>query len=59
MYYEVNWFGKIWINMFLIGVLDCEGNVCKVVNCFCVVVKDWGEELQECFIIFNYFVLLN
>lgn len=38
-----------------IGVLDREGNARKVVNCSCVVVKDWGEESQERSIILNYF----
>ncbi|KAL6867936.1 50S ribosomal protein L30e-like protein [Trichoderma novae-zelandiae] len=36
-------------------VLDREGNARKVVNCSCVVVKDWGEESQERSIILNYF----
>jgi small subunit ribosomal protein S12e len=39
----------------LIGVLDREGNARKVVNCSCVVVKDWGEESQERSILLNYF----
>lgn len=39
----------------LLGVLDREGNARKVVNCSCVVVKDWGEESQERSIILNYF----
>lgn len=38
-----------------IGVLDREGNARKVVNCSCVVVKDWGEESQERSILLNYF----
>lgn len=38
-----------------LGVLDREGNARKVVNCSCVVVKDWGEESQERSIILNYF----
>ena len=29
------------------GVLDREGNARKVVNCSCVVVKDWGSDSQE------------
>lgn len=41
-------------NTFL-GVLDREGNARKVVNCSCVVVKDWGEESQERSILSNYF----
>ncbi|KAK8143014.1 40S ribosomal protein S12 [Beauveria asiatica] len=36
-------------------VLDREGNARKVVNCSCVVVKDWGEESQERSVIMNYF----
>ena len=39
----------------LIGVLDREGNARKVVNCSCVVVRDWGEESQERSILLNYF----
>ncbi|KAF8418207.1 putative 40S ribosomal protein S12 [Tirmania nivea] len=35
--------------------LDREGNARKVVNCSCVVVKDWGEESQERSILLNYF----
>ena len=38
-----------------VGVLDREGNARKVVNCSCVVVKDWGEESTERSIILNYF----
>ncbi len=38
-----------------VGVLDREGNARKVVNCSCVVVKDWGEESQERSILLNYF----
>lgn len=41
--------------IFILGVLDREGNARKVVNCSCVVVKDWGEESQERSIILNYF----
>lgn len=37
------------------GVLDREGNPRKVVNCSCVVVRDWGEESQERSILLNYF----
>ena len=40
---------------FVLGVLDREGNARKVVNCSCVVVKDWGEESQERSILLNYF----
>ncbi|KAI4139337.1 MAG: hypothetical protein L6R39_006342 [Caloplaca ligustica] len=36
-------------------VLDREGNARKVVNCSCVVVRDWGEESQERSILLNYF----
>lgn len=38
-----------------VGVLDREGNARKVVNCSCVVVRDWGEESQERSILLNYF----
>ena len=38
-----------------LGVLDREGNARKVVNCSCVVVRDWGEESQERSILLNYF----
>lgn len=38
-----------------IGQLDREGNARKVVNCSCVVVRDWGEESQERSILLNYF----
>jgi small subunit ribosomal protein S12e len=38
-----------------IGQIDREGNARKVVNCSCVVVKDWGEESQERSILLNYF----
>jgi small subunit ribosomal protein S12e len=41
--------------MIFTGVLDREGNARKVVNCSCVVVKDWGEESQERSILLNYF----
>lgn len=37
------------------GVLDREGNARKVVNCSCVVVRDWGEESQERSILLDYF----
>lgn len=40
---------------YALGVLDREGNARKVVNCSCVVVKDWGEESQERSILLNYF----
>lgn len=59
MHYEANWPGKTWTNMFSTGVLDREGNARKVVNCSCVVVKDWGEESQERSIILNYFASSN
>lgn len=39
----------------LTGQIDREGNPRKVVNCSCVVVKDWGEESQERSILLNYF----
>lgn len=42
-------------NTLIAGVLDREGNARKVVNCSCVVVKDWGEESQERSILLNYF----
>ncbi|PSN68011.1 hypothetical protein BS50DRAFT_491676 [Corynespora cassiicola Philippines] len=35
--------------------IDREGNPRKVVNCSCVVVKDWGEDSQERSILLNYF----
>lgn len=41
--------------MWKIGQLDREGNARKVVNCSCVVVKDWGEESQERSVLLNYF----
>ena len=37
------------------GVLDREGNARKVVNCSCVVIRDWGEESQERAFLMNYF----
>ena len=37
------------------GVLDREGNPRKVVNCSCVVLRDWGEESQERSVLLNYF----
>ena len=46
--------GLIWFFL-CIGVLDREGNARKVVNCSCVVVRDWGEESQERSILLNYF----
>ncbi|KAG0125831.1 putative 40S ribosomal protein S12 [Tuber indicum] len=36
-------------------VLDREGNARKVVNCSCVVVRDWGEESQERNVLLQYF----
>jgi len=36
------------------GQLDREGNARKVVNCSCVVVRDWGEESQERSVLLNY-----
>jgi small subunit ribosomal protein S12e len=47
--------GNWYANKSLTGVLDREGNARKVVNCSCVVVKDWGEESQERSILLNYF----
>ena len=38
-----------------IGQIDRDGNARKVVNCSCVVVRDWGEESQERSILLNYF----
>ncbi|GAB7345020.1 hypothetical protein MBLNU457_3440t1 [Dothideomycetes sp. NU457] len=35
--------------------IDREGNARKVVNCSCVVVKDWGEDSQERSVLLNYF----
>jgi len=35
--------------------LDREGNARKVLNCSCVVVKDWGEESQERAVLLDYF----
>ena len=49
---------ECWLEEMLMihtGVLDREGNARKVVNCSCVVVKDWGEESQERSILLNYF----
>jgi len=46
---------RVLTNSPLTGVLDREGNARKVVNCSCVVVKDWGEESQERSILLNYF----
>lgn len=47
--------GKAWANICVLGTLDREGNARKVVNCSCVVVKDWGEESQERSVLLNYF----
>lgn len=44
-----------WLMSLSIGVLDREGNARKVVNCSCVVVRDWGEESQERTILLDYF----
>ena len=41
--------------LMIVGQIDREGNARKVVNCSCVVVKDWGEESQERSILLNYF----
>lgn len=48
-------FAMLGANLGQIGVLDREGNARKVVNCSCVVVRDWGEESQERSILLNYF----
>lgn len=55
-YREVRTEGS-WVTDWVVftGVLDREGNARKVVNCSCVVVKDWGEESQERSILLNYF----
>jgi small subunit ribosomal protein S12e len=53
-YLEISVVGRQMLTI-LIGVLDREGNARKVVNCSCVVVKDWGEESQERSILLNYF----
>jgi small subunit ribosomal protein S12e len=45
---------RVWLIMY-VGQIDREGNPRKVVNCSCVVVKDWGEESQERSILLNYF----
>lgn len=50
----VNFVWMDWANRFT-GQLDREGNARKVVNCSCVVVKDWGEESQERSVLLNYF----
>ncbi len=47
--------GRVWLMAGGVGVLDREGNARKVVNCSCVVVRDWGEESQERSILLNYF----
>ena len=47
--------GEIANGFMCAGQLDREGNARKVVNCSCVVVKDWGEESQERSVILNYF----
>ena len=46
---------RILIVFVFTGQIDREGNARKVVNCSCVVVKDWGEESQERSILLNYF----
>ena len=47
--------GSIELMRIQLGVLDREGNARKVVNCSCVVVRDWGEESQERTILLDYF----
>ena len=42
-------------NFCVLGQIDREGNPRKVVNCSCVVVRDWGEESQERSILLDYF----
>ena len=58
-YLCLSWYGCVegdrLIVFLCIGVLDREGNARKVVNCSCVVVRDWGEESQERSILLNYF----
>lgn len=46
---------KVVLMICIIGTLDREGNARKVVNCSCVVVKDWGEDSQERSVLLNYF----
>ena len=49
---------SVWLDRLLIrfiGQIDREGNARKVVNCSCVVVKDWGEDSQERSVLLNYF----
>lgn len=48
-------FGVIILMFSFLGVLDREGNPRKVVNCSCVVLRDWGEESQERSVLLNYF----
>jgi small subunit ribosomal protein S12e len=48
-------FSLLVTNTLYIGTLDRDGNARKVVNCSCVVVKDWGEESQERSVLLNYF----
>ena len=47
--------GRIYLLISSLGTLDREGNARKVVNCSCVVVRDWGEESQERSILLDYF----
>lgn len=47
--------GLCFLTFCFSGTLDREGNARKVVNCSCVVVKDWGEESQERSVLLNYF----
>jgi hypothetical protein len=54
--YVLSGFGGVRLRLISeIGQIDREGNPRKVVNCSCVVVKDWGEESQERSILLNYF----
>lgn len=43
------------VGLMSVGALDREGNARKVVNCSCVVVRDWGEESQERNVLLQYF----
>lgn len=51
-----SWYHQAWHALIPFkGQIDREGNPRKVVNCSCVVVRDWGEESQERSILLNYF----
>ncbi len=49
----VTW--EIELTEYPLGQMIARGNARKVVNCSCVVVRDWGEESQERSILLNYF----